>query len=478
MRPRHGLLALPVLAFLVAFLPAQDAGPQLGNGIKIGEVTTTSARVWARLTREAEARFDGLPFPARKQDEPQLPEGVTLEDMEGAVPGADGSVRLRYRVGSGDEQVMPWVAVDGTTDSCHTFRLEGLAPGRTVSIVVEVAGIQEDGAEPRISASLGGSFRTAPAADVSHPASFCVIACQDHPRRDEGEGGHAIYREMLALDPDFLVHTGDTLYYDRAGPFARNVPTARFKWNRFYGLRLPQQFHRAVPAWFIKDDHDTLKNDCWPGQSYGELTFEQGLAIYREQLPVGDRSYRHQRFGRHLELWFLEGREFRSPNRMEDGPDKTILGRAQMEWLAETLAASDATFRVVVSATPIVGPDRQAKNDNHANVGFQHEGDALRDLLSTEPGVVVVCGDRHWQYASHDLRTGLREWGCGPASDGHAGGFSLAARTEEHDYLKICGGFLHVDVTLEGEVPSLRIRHRGVDGRVTHEDVLSAPAGR
>jgi hypothetical protein len=260
MRPRHGLLALPVLAFLVAFLPAQDAGPQLGNGIKIGEVTTTSARVWARLTREAEARFDGLPVPARKQDEPQLPEGVTLEDMEGAVPGADGSVRLRYRVGSGDEQVMPWVAVDGTTDSCHTFRLERLAPGRTVSIVVEVAGIQEDGAEPRISASLDGSFRTAPAADVSHPASFCVIACQDHPRRDEGEGGHAIYREMLALDPDFLVHTGDTLYYDRAGPFARNVPTARFKWNRFYGLRLPQQFHRAVPAWFVKDDHDTLKN--------------------------------------------------------------------------------------------------------------------------------------------------------------------------------------------------------------------------
>ncbi|MGA0871226.1 MAG: hypothetical protein ACO3UM_20035, partial [Planctomycetota bacterium] len=62
--------------------------------------------------------------------------------------------------------------------------------------------------------------------------------------------------------------------------------------------------------------------------------------------------------------------------------------------------------------------------------------------------------------------------------DGHAGGFSLAARTEEHDYLKICGGFLHVDVTLEDGVAGLRIRHRGVDGRVTNEDILSAPSGR
>lgn len=468
-----------ITLLLASSLPAQEPAPQFGNGVKVGEVTGTSARIWVRLTREATARFDGLPFPERKQNEPQLPDGAELDDMEGAVPGAPGAVRVRFRSGSEDERTLPWVTVGADTDYCHTFVLEGLGSGEKVAFVAEAAAAGLDaGAEPRVTAAVEGGFRTAASADRAHPASFCVIACQDHPRRDQGEEGHAIYRSMLALDPDFLVHTGDTLYYDRAGPFARDVATARFKWNRFYGLRLPQQFHRAVATWFVKDDHDTLKNDCWPGQTYGELTFDQGVAIYREQLPIGGSPYRHQRFGQHLELWFLEGREFRSPNRMEDGPEKTILGREQMDWLARTLAASDATFRVIVSATPIVGPDRQAKNDNHANVGFQREGDALRDLLSGHEGVIVVCGDRHWQYASHDLRTGLREWGCGPASDGHAGGFSLGARTEEHDYLKICGGFLHVDVVLGEGSPDLRLRHRGVDGRVLHEDVLPAVRGR
>ena len=474
MRPAPWLSTL----LIVAAAHAQETAPQLGNGVKIGEVTETSARIWVRLTQESSARFDGLPFPERKQGEPQLPEGAVLDDMEGAVPGAPGAVRVRFREGDRGERALPWIEVGSDSDFCHTFVLEDLVPHGSVSFVVEDAKPARGTAEPEVTATVEGAFRTAAPAEVSHAASFCVIACQDHPRRDEGDEGHAIYREMLALDPDFLVHTGDTLYYDKPAPFARDVATARFKWNRFYGLRLPQQFHRAVATWFVKDDHDTLKNDCWPGQTYGDLTFDQGVAIYREQLPIGEMPYRHQRFGQHLELWFLEGREFRSPNRIEDGPEKTILGREQMEWLARTLAASDATFRVIVSATPIVGPDRQAKNDNHANVGFQHEGDALRDLLSGHEGVIVVCGDRHWQYASHDLRTGLREWGCGPASDEHAGGFSLGARTEEHDYLKICGGFLHVDVVLGEGSPDLRLRHRGVDGRVLHEDVLPAVRGR
>ena len=227
-----------------------------------------------------------------------------------------------------------------------------------------------------------------------------------------------------------------------------------------------------MATWFIKDDHDTLKNDCWPGQKYGELTFARGLEIYREQLPVSSPAYRRLRWGKHVELWFLEGREFRSPNRMADGPDKTILGAVQMQWLRETLAASTATFRIVVSATPIVGPDRKGKRDNHANQNFQHEGRALRALLASQPRTIVICGDRHWQYASHDPVTGLREWCCGSASDQHAGGFRMKDRSEMHDYLKICGGFLHVQVQAKQEPANLMLRHYDPRGQITHEDVL------
>ena len=70
----------------------------------------------------------------------------------------------------------------------------------------------------------------------------------------------------------------------------------------------------------------------------------------------------------------MEGRDYRSPNDMPDGPGKTIWGEEQMAWLKKTAAESDAAFRILISPTPIVGPDRENKRDNHANKVFKHEG--------------------------------------------------------------------------------------------------------
>ena len=442
----------------------------MANGIKTGEVSRDSALVWVRLTRHAQAKTDGAQFPKRKMKEVQLPAGKVVADMQGAVPGANGEVRLRYQVHGSDGQpvVTLWVRVDSPTDFSHTFALRDLRAGQSYDVIAE----GRPGKGSDICCSIEGEFRTAPDASASVSASFCVITGQDYPRRDDKLLGHLIYREMLKLRPDFLAHTGDTLYYDKARPFATTVELARFKWNRFYGLQLPREFHRQVATWFIKDDHDTLKDDCWPGQHYGELTFARGLELYREQLPVGDVPYRHVRWGKHLAVWFLEGREFRSSNRDPDGPDKTILGTVQKKWLKDTLAKSDATFRIVISATPIVGPDRKSKRDNHCNLNFQHEGSELRAFLASQPRTLVICGDRHWQYASKDPATGLREWCCGPTSDQHAGGFRESDRTEMHSYLKICGGFLHASVQAQNGSAHLVIRHYDPRGNITHEDTL------
>ena len=83
------------------------------------------------------------------------------------------------------------------------------------------------------------------------------------------------------------------------------------------------------------------------------------------------------------------------------------------------MAESDATFKVLISPTPVVGPDRQTKKDNHANKGFTHEGNEIREFISKQKNMVVVCGDRHWQYASIAPKTKVREYSCGPASDKH-----------------------------------------------------------
>ena len=44
---------------------------------------------------------------------------------------------------------------------------------------------------------------------------------------------------------------------------------------------------------------------------------------------MGEQTYRTFRWGKDLQIWLVEGRDFRSPNNMPDGPDKTIWGAEQ-----------------------------------------------------------------------------------------------------------------------------------------------------
>ena len=348
----------------------QDASPSAiahANGVKIGEVTARSAVLWTRLTREAEARNRVAEW--------------SPDDPHWVVPGATGEVRFVVSLPGAEDPVAttPWTRVTPASDSCHQARIAGLSPGTTYRF-------EAQGRSGSARSAFPGSFATAPAAEDEGPVSFVVSTCQDFPRRDDPDNGHRIYRSMLELSPAFFVQTGDTLYYDKPKPLAKDLATARYKWNRLYALPNLRAFHAAVPSYWMHDDHDVLKNDCWPGQTYGELTWDQGLQIWREQVPQSDKPYRTFRWGRHLQIWLPEGREFRSPNRMPDGPEKSILGAEQWAWLERSMQASDATFKLYVSATPVVGPDRKKKNDNHANEGFAHEGARLRKLLSSVSG--------------------------------------------------------------------------------------------
>lgn len=109
---------------------------------------------------------------------------------------------------------------------------------------------------------------------------------------------------------------------------------------------------------------------------------------------------------------------------MEDGPDKTLWGRAQLDWLKKTLLASDATHKILISPTPIVGPDDAYKIDNHTNHrGFRHEGREFLDWIKEKElekrGFAILCGDRHWQYHSIDA-TGVEEFSCGALCDANS----------------------------------------------------------
>lgn len=479
---------LIILAFIIlsSCEATQVNGPYFATGIKIGEVTQTEAIVWVRLTENPERIGNDAPMPDVKYKDPNsgemverkgrpnmtpvvtYPEGSTIKTIQGATPGADGKVRLKYR--AKDEQSwieLDWHAVDAKKDFTHQFELSGLSPGSLYELLVEAGSVKGD----KVSASLEGKFKTAPAANVATNVNFIVTTGTSYGDVDS-EAGYKIYPSSLKLDPEFFVHTGDIVYYDGMG---KTAALSRWHWDRMYSFPNNIEYHRQVASYFIKDDHDTWMNDAYPGMEtkfMGKFTYEQGTQIFLDEVPMGDKTYRTIRWGKDLQIWLPEGRDYRSKNTDADGPDKTIWGKEQMDWFKSTVVSSDATFKVLISPTPIVGPDRGRKNDNHANIGFQYEGDLLRKFLGEQKNMVTVCGDRHWQYISKDAETGVVEFSSGPGGNGHAGGWKQENKLPEHIYLNVVGGFLEGEVSQIDGIPTLIFRHYDPDGKLLNEYVV------
>ncbi len=475
---------LPVVNSLKAL--EINTGPHFTTGIKIGEVTETSAIIWARLAKNSspvgkqalipivryldEANGEWHPvsyFKEKyKQDRPDrkvqltYPDGYNINNIEGAVPGMPGEIRILHRKKSDSHWITgEWKRVELLADYSNQIKLQNLQPGTAYQIKVEGRAANSKST----SAVLTGKFATVENAGSLKPIHFMVTTCHEYNDQDDA-GGFKIYKHMQALNPDFMVHTGDVLYYDH---LAKNKDLAHWHWQRMFGLRNCVEFYKEVPCYFMKDDHDTWMNDCYPQSAnrfMGDFTFKQGVTIFKQQVPASNKPYRTFRWGKDVQIWLVEGREYRSDNTIEDGPDKSIWGKEQMEWFKRTFNGSDATFRLLISASPVVGPDRPQKKDNHANSGFTWEGNEIRQFMAAHKNTFVICGDRHWQYVSKDSKTGLMEFSCGPASNEHAGGWNKDNVLPEHQYLNIVGGFLGVNINRQNNQPSISFTHYSVDG--------------
>lgn len=444
---------------------AEDPQPRQATGTRVGEMTATSAVVWTRLTANATRNKDGVKF-GKKKDKTEVKKPA--EKLEGACPGAAGQVRLLYstREDMKEGRATERVDVAEASDFIHQFQLKKLKPGTTYYYESVTSG---PGGKP-VHGSFRGKFQTAPEEDTPTDALFCVMTCQGYPDRGHDDG-HAIYPSMLALSPQFTALTGDLVYYDNDEPVAVTPRLARYHWERMFSLPRLVEFTRNVGTYWLKDDHDTLNNDSWPGKKMGDLTFAEGQKIFRQQAPLTDGpSYRTFRWGRDLQIWLTDGRDHRSPNNQADGKDKTIWGAKQKAWFMKTVKESKATWKVLISPTPLVGPDRKNKRDNHANEGFAHEGDEIRAWLkeNVPDNFFVVCGDRHWQYHSVHPKTGLREFSVGAASDQHAGG-SPGEDKKMHQFHRVKGGFLSVAVRAVKKRSTIVFELRDVSGKVVHK---------
>lgn len=456
----------------VALLPSTGFAQRRihqATGLKVGEVGPESAIVWMRLTKEAERKADGI---VRHGGPAPFPPELRMTQLEGSTPGLAGMVRLRYATNDRLRGAVEtdWVEITADTDFAHQFRLSGLKPATRYYYVAETS----DGGQH---APLRGVFRTPPEPNDVAEVTFAMMTCQKYSELDHAEGFH-IYESMRRLTPDLYITAGDIVYYDSDDPRATSIELARYHWQRMYSLPRHRRLLLEVPGYWLKDDHDTLFNDAWPGRDPVEmlpLTWNDGLRIFREQVPMGEKTYRTFRWGRALQIWLVEGRDFRSPNNSPDGPNKSIWGAEQKRWLQASLLASDADWKLLINPTPIVGPDRVKKGDNHANEAFRYEGDEFRAWVQKHLGdrFFNLNGDRHWQYHSVHPESKVQEFSAGPASDSHAAG-SPGEDKRYHRFHRVKGGFLTVTVRRDGRQSSIWFRHHDVHGRVVYEYTQSA----
>ncbi len=406
----HGL-TLGMLALFCGLLCTLASAADIfrAQGEMTGEVSATSAIVQTRLTS-------------------------VDRNVDGDVPGAAGVVRFEYADNKEFErsQLTPWGSARSDSDYIVKAVLRNLKPG-TRHYYRVLYGVDRENTQTGATCS----FPTLPGATGMDRVSFVVVTGMNYsafhgakrpekgPRPDRAAGYLAL-QTMIEMDLDFFVGTGDNVYYDGRVFRATTLPDLRRKWHEQLVQSRYVELYRNVPTYWEKDDHDHRYNDC-DRTSDREPSSELGIATFREQVPVVDptdpkaKTYRTFRVNRDLQIWFVEGRDYRSPNRMPDGPDKTLWGAEQIAWLKSTLLESDATFKLLISATPLVGPDDGYKIDNHTNhKGFRHEGrEFFRWVVEHDlhqQGFYTVCGDRHWQYHSKDP-LGIEEFSCGALVD-------------------------------------------------------------
>lgn len=473
------LLNVAVLFIIVFSANAQKQDSVFfTTGIKIGEVSDTSVVIWTRLcsaNKPNPVTHERRPAPYRAPLKFNAKKPV--HEMDGEVAGSFGEVKVLLKSKNHNVE-LDWEFVSVINDYTYKKYIGGLHANTTYTI--EVLGRQFKGRTKRgvvpadkPSTKLSSKFSTAPSSKQIVPVTFTSSTCQYYWDFDDAERGFKIYDTMRKLNPSFHCQTGDFVYYDKPGPMALTIEQARLKWHAINAWPGSVDFYNEVPLYIQKDDHDLLSNDAHPEMDpFGKITYEDGLKIWYEQVPLEGVPYRTFRWGKDLQIWLPEGREYRSNNSDPDSETKTILGQAQIDWLKETVEKSDATFKVFISATPVVGPDRgKGKNDNHANDAFKTEGDWLRQFLVAND-MFVINGDRHWQYVSKDDKTGLMEFSTGASSDCHAQGWDQNDKRPQHKFLRVAGGFVSVNVYRKKNTPVIEILHHDVDGKIVNKEII------
>jgi alkaline phosphatase D len=369
--PRLPLLLLSALLLTAATPPTPPAPPPppqtfpdpaewLRSGPMLGPSETTETSVWLQTRRpcRVQVRFW----------EQGRPETARLSDAAEAMPATDLIARLRLsglRFGTRYE---------------YEVYLDGLRVARPYPLAFHTQPLWR--------------YRTPPP-DVRIATGSCAYIndpAYDRPGEPYG-GDYRIFRAIAAQHPDLMVWLGDDIYYREGDLPAESGMRARWAHDR--ALPELQPLLGSVHQVAMWDDHDYGPNDS-------DRTFsgrETSLRVFRDYwlnetygTPETPGVYQRVEQG-DVELFLLDDRFYRSPDDLPAGPDKRMLGAAQLRWLEESLSSSHATFKIVANGNQMFNPMNTFE-------GLGRYPDEQRELLdflrrAKIEGVVFLTGDRH-----------------------------------------------------------------------------------
>ncbi|MBX9363951.1 alkaline phosphatase [Streptomyces sp. WAC04114] len=336
---------------LAATLPARavDQAPAFLHGVASGDPLPDGILLWTRVT----------PVP---------------EAIPGSGTGPDTEVSWVVARDKAFSSVVAKGSTTATAASDHTVKadIRGLQPATDYWFRFSAGGTDSPAARTR----------TAPAADAAvQGLRFGVVSCANW------EAGYfSPYRHLAARgDLDAWLHLGDYIYEYGTGEYgtrdkvvrphapAHEIVTLadyRIRHARYKTDPDLQALHATAPVVAIWDDHE-FANDAWSGGAENHTEGAEGAwaarqtaakQAYFEWMPVrpaiGGTTYRRLRFGKLADLSLLDLRSFRSQqvkvgNGEVDDPDRTLTGRAQLDWLKTGLTASDTTWRLVGNSVMI-----------------------------------------------------------------------------------------------------------------------------
>ncbi len=358
-----GTILAPRSFFLLLLLFAlpgqsQDRHHLLASGPMVGHVDMTETLIWMQTNSSAEVKVKyWAEGHSAKTSEPIVTRAESFYISRHTLVDLEPGITYQYRmIINGEELSFPYPL---------SFSTQKLWQWRTDP--------------PEVRFAMGSCL-------------FVNDAKFDRPGRPYG-GDFEILETIYKAKPDFMLWLGDTIYYREADFYSKHQMNYRMRHTRSYpGL---QPLLASTPNYAIWDDHDFGPNDSDRSYSFKDYSLSLFKAYWAN--PHFGMPDTPGVFGKmvwaDLDFFFLDDRYYRAPNDLKD-PRKPYLGKAQVQWLKDSLAGSRAAFKFIVLGNQMV-------NEYSRYESYALYNEEYRELIywisnSGVEGIVILSGDRHF----------------------------------------------------------------------------------